>query len=146
MTRRTVQQASRRRTIVNAASGFPERNRVVLYVNVPDGADPYPILKQLREHAEARDWIVPEGYEFCDIGPEGRSRCDRIGWFEVARLLRESKADGVVAPAETLIAASPGERDQLRLWLSSLQKFAAYLQRDGHDGDAMGAENERAGA
>ncbi|MEV7423903.1 hypothetical protein [Streptomyces sp. NPDC091212] len=145
MTRRTGEQASRRRTIADASSGFPERNRVVLYTNIGDGSDPVPILQRLRDHAEARDWVVPEDFVLFDTSPEHTSRRERPGWFEASRLLRECRADGLVAPAEAQIAKSPGERAELRAWLSSIQKFANYLHQASAGEKPAGVEAEGAG-
>lgn len=129
--KRTPPSTQRRRNISDASSGFPERNRVVLYANIDDDSEPEKVLAQLRAYAEARDWDVPEGFTHLDHGPACRSRRERPGWYEVSCLLREGAAEGVVAPAEAQIATSHLERREFCDWLASIQKFASYPQEPG---------------
>lgn len=124
---RTPASSQRRRNIADAASGFPDRTRVVLYANLDEGADPAPVLAQLRAYAEARDWVVPDEAVLFDTGPISRSRRERPSWFEVSRLLRENRVEGLIAPTIGHIASTPQEKADFRAWLASVAKFANYL-------------------
>ncbi|MFB8020028.1 hypothetical protein ACFC36_15880 [Streptomyces rubiginosohelvolus] len=131
--KRTTASHQRRRNIADAASGFPDRTRVLLYANLPEGADPAPVKAELRAFAEARDFVVPDNAVIIDIGAVARSRRERPGWFEASKLLRENSVEGLIAPAVTHIASTPGEQSEFRAWLASVAKFANYLDEPDED-------------
>ncbi|WP_344963371.1 hypothetical protein, partial [Streptomyces thioluteus] len=67
---------ARRRNIVNASSGYPDRMQVVLYALIHDGgSSPNMVLDRLRRHAEARDWVVHSA--FFDIAGLTSARAER---------------------------------------------------------------------
>lgn len=142
--KRTPASTQRRRNIADAASGFPDRTRVVLYANLDEDSDPNPVLAQLRAYAEARDWIVPDEAVLVDTGPTTRTRRGRPSWYEASRLLRENYVDGVVAPSLSQIAHSPEEQADFRSWLASIAKFGNYLDEAGEDAAQVGSEVEGA--
>ncbi|NEA50483.1 hypothetical protein [Streptomyces sp. SID10815] len=133
---RTPASIQRRRNLANAASGFPERSRVVLYAHITDTTDPALLLAELRAFAEARDWDCSEEHHYFDIGLAGSTRRERPGWFEVSRLLREGEVDGVVAPSESHIVNSPSEQGEFRAWLATIQRFTGYLHESEHEAAA----------
>ncbi|MFF4701128.1 hypothetical protein [Streptomyces chattanoogensis] len=143
---RTPASHQRRRNIADAASGFPDRTRVVLYANVDEGQDPAPVLAQLRAYAEARDWTIPAEGELVDTGPLSRSRRERPAWFEVSRLLRDNRAEGLVAPSIGQVASTPQEQADFRAWLASIAKFANYLNEADEDLAPIAIEVEGAEA
>ncbi|MFD3915466.1 hypothetical protein [Streptomyces sp. NPDC058603] len=122
---RTEADTKRRRFLADAASGFPERTRVVLYACLPDSRAPATVMPGLRAHAEARDWVVAA--EHHDLSPLTTPRTERRNWREVELLMRSGNVQGLVAPSEAHIAHSPELRTQLREWLAEYRVFAAYI-------------------
>jgi hypothetical protein len=121
---RTEADTNRRRTLADAASGFPERTRVVLYACLPDSPAPDATMHGLRVHAEARDWIVAA--EHHDHSLLTTPRAERQKWPEVELLVLSGAVEGIVASSEAEIAHSPELRQQLRDWLIERRAFAAY--------------------
>jgi hypothetical protein len=133
---RTEPDLQRRRVLADAASGFPERTRVVLYACVPDVRDPAKVMSGLRAHAGARDWVVAG--EFHDQCPPTTPRTDRNEWPKVERLIKKGDAEGSVAPAETQIAYYPPAQNELRDWMLGLRAFAVYIwQPDDREAPMM---------
>ncbi|MGW6600637.1 hypothetical protein [Streptomyces sp. NPDC055036] len=124
---RTEADTKRRRTLADAASGFSERTRVVLYACLPDLRAPATIMNSLRVHAEARDWVVAA--EHHDSSPLTTPRTERRGWREVELLLESGAVQGLVARSETHIAHSPELRTELRKRLVECRVFAIYTGR-----------------
>lgn len=124
---RTEADIGRRRTLADAASGFPERTRVVLYACLPDSPAPATgaTMHGLRIHAEARDWVVAA--EHHDHSPLTTPRAERQKWPEVELLVLSGAVEGMVAPSEAEIAHSPEVRQRLRDWLIEHRVFAAYI-------------------
>ncbi|MGH3310623.1 MAG: hypothetical protein ACRDP3_08555 [Streptomyces sp.] len=96
------------------------RARVVLYACVHDATDPARIMGSLRELAAARDWEVVDSVY--DTGPLDRPLTDRLGWRTVDALVRDHRAQGVVA-------LSPRHLPYLRTRLPYRAAFVAYLEQ-----------------
>ncbi|MGA6169078.1 hypothetical protein ACPEIF_02310 [Streptomyces sp. NPDC012600] len=140
--KRTTASHERRRNIADAASGFPDRTRVLLYANLPEGVDQGTVTARLRAFAEARDFVVPDYAVIIDSGAVARPRRERPGWFKASELLRENRVEGVIAPTIAHIASTPGGQAEFRAWLATHVKFADYPD----EGAASAVEVTRAEA
>ncbi|MEW1694456.1 hypothetical protein [Streptomyces sp. NPDC091278] len=125
---RTSVSKERRRHLADAASGFPERTRVILYACLPETVDPAPVIARLREYADARDFVVPEGGVLIDTDPKGTARRERAGWFTVSTLLRDGAVEGIVAPSQAHIEGARGDYAEFTAWLTTYGKFVCYLE------------------
>jgi hypothetical protein len=118
------------------------RKRVVLYANVADADQAPPVIGELREYATARLWTVVRSIH--DVGPVGRHRRQRPGWFTVSEILRKDGADGVVAPSAAHIASTPGEQGEFAAWAVSVGASTEYLAEEGRAGTSA-ADDPQAG-
>ncbi|MFJ8934012.1 hypothetical protein ACIRLA_46355 [Streptomyces sp. NPDC102364] len=121
---RSHAERDRRRTIAEAASGFPTRVRVALYGCVEDEAEGTEILVGLRRYATARDWDV--AVDVVDIGPKSLQRDHRTQWPRVRELIEQHLLDGIVVPSESHLACDAVERSGLRTWIQHKGAFAEF--------------------
>lgn len=124
---RTQPDIQRRRNLADAASGYMDRTRVVLYVLAKPAEEPEEVLAALRAYAEARDWVVVDF--FVDRCPITTTCTDREAWAKVAGLVEAGEVRGVIAPAEQQIVSSSLDQEALCAWLDRHMVFAAYLSR-----------------
>jgi hypothetical protein len=95
---RTINEARRRQSLADAASGIP-RTHVVLWAPPFPGWDTELVLGTLRRYADARDWVCLDETASDD-------------WALVERILTAEQADGVVVPSRAMC-----ENEGLQAWL-----------------------------
>lgn len=111
MRTRTPGDVTRRRSIAEAASGFPSRAAVVLYACVPPGQDQDDLTARLRQHAEARDWVVLA--EVFDHTSTATPLGSRPAWSDARMLITSGVATGLVTTSR-IDATFPDLEEWLR--------------------------------
>jgi hypothetical protein len=119
---RTLGDITRRRTIADAASGFPARAAVVLYACIPPGQQRADIEGALRKYAEARDWLIAG--TVIDHTATATPLEHRPNWPQVRNLLASGAAHGIVTTSRRACAETEGA-PVLSEWLDTHNAFLA---------------------
>jgi hypothetical protein len=117
---RTPGDISRRRSIADAAGGFPSRATVVLYACIAPGQDQADVMARLRRHAEARDWVVMD--EVIDHTPTATPLDSRPNWPQARQHITAGQARGIVATPGTERAGA-FDSPTLAEWLHDQHAF-----------------------
>jgi hypothetical protein len=117
---RTPGDITRRRSIADAAGGFPSRATVVLYACIAPGQDQDDVTARLRRHAEARDWVVAG--EVVDHTSTATPLEYRPNWPQAQRFITSGQAKGLVTTSRTACADTPSA-PALEEWLRDQQAF-----------------------
>ncbi|MEU2877202.1 hypothetical protein [Streptomyces sp. NPDC007070] len=117
---RTSIDRTRRRNIAAAAVGGIQRARVVLYACLP-AQDRHRAFSHLWTYASARDWLVVA--EHVDEAGTSAPVEARPGWQQIARLIEDGEAQGIVTPGRSAWGVGEPERTRLDTWLASHHVF-----------------------
>ncbi|MEU6460302.1 hypothetical protein [Streptomyces sp. NPDC046976] len=111
--KRTPGDTLRRGNLADAAGGFPARATVVLYACVPPGLNQDRVLARLREHAEARDWVVVG--EALDLTSAETPLEHRPNWAEAWAYIMTGQATGIVTTFRACTQTSSSQALMKRL-------------------------------
>jgi hypothetical protein len=117
---RTPGDNARRRSIADAAGGFPARATVVLYACIAPGQDQDDVIAQLRRHAAARDWVVVS--EVIDHTATATPLDSRPNWPIAAACISNGQARGMVTTSRRA-CADTSKAPALSEWLRAHQAF-----------------------
>ncbi|WP_371604940.1 hypothetical protein OG345_40780 (plasmid) [Streptomyces sp. NBC_01220] len=130
MTRtRTPGDITRRRSIADAAGGFPTRAAVVLYACIQPGQDEAAVTALLRRHAEARDWVVAA--EVVDHTSTATPLDRRPNWERARLLITTGQARGIVTTSRAA-CADTGDAPAVEEWLAEHQAFLSEARPAVH--------------